>query len=467
VTTTATTVLPGRSIRAAVGVLVFVELVSGLTQGMTPALVPQLGKELGISPANLNWILAVQLLSAAICVPVISRLGDLHGHRRLLRISLALVLIGAALFAFAPGFGAMLAGQVVLGPLAALLPLELAIVRNRVDPAKARGAIGFLFAAATIGGFAGFTVAGLAHELIGSARGALAVPVVLIGLCVLISLRFVPDTTVRASGRIDWTGALTLGVGLALLLWTLGDANARMPAATLGLLVAAAALLTAWVVIELRSDHPLVDVRTLARPALLRCYLAMFVVGIPLIGSQTIGLTFLSANPAVAGYGLRLSTTSLGPLLALTGIGSILGAVLMSTISRRIGLTTSVLIGLGLNVAGNVLFYFQHQALVLFLTVTPLTAFGTSLAFAALLALVTERIDPADVAMATGMYNTLRAIGGSLGGAVFAFVLSRMTFPGSVLPTLGAYQTAWVIGGACCVAGMIALLMIGNRGGQR
>ncbi|QUQ68850.1 MFS transporter [Kutzneria sp. CA-103260] len=289
---TTETVQTGQSVRAAVGVLVFVELVSGLTQGMTPALVPQLGRELDIPTASLNWILSVELLSAAVCVPIFSRLGDLHGHRRLLRVSLLLVLLGAALFAFAPTFALMLVGQAVLGPVAALLPLELAIVRDRLDPARARGAVGLLLAGATIGGFAGFTVAGFAHSATGSVRGALAVPVVLLGLCVVVSFLLVPDSTVRAAGRIDWAGSVTVSAGLALLLWTLGDAASRPPQATAGLLAVALALLAAWVVIELRSTCPLVDIRAVVRPALLRGYLAMFVVGVPLVGSQTIGLTF-------------------------------------------------------------------------------------------------------------------------------------------------------------------------------
>ncbi|WP_326568918.1 MFS transporter [Amycolatopsis rhabdoformis] len=445
---------PRGSVRRAVGMLVVVEMVSGLIQGMTPSLIPQIGKQFGIVAADLNWIAAIQLLAASIAVPIVSRLGDLYGHRRLMRCSLASVLVGAALFAYGPSFPVMLLGQVFLGPVAALLPLQLAIVRSRLDSTRARSAIGFLVAAALIGGTAGFEVGGLVQASTNDVRATLTVPVLLAALALAIVFFFVPDSVIRARGSVDWAGALAISVGLGSLLWVLGGASGRPVGVTLALLAGSLAVLAVWVVIELKSDHPLIDVRALVRPQLLRWYLAAITLGLALVGSQTVGLTYLSADPAKIGYGLKLPPLVLAQVLVVAGLAGGIGALLMSRVSRAIGGTRTAIAGVFIDVVVQIIFIVQHDSAVLFVVLTPLGTLGTSLAFAALPAMIAEHSRPDEIAMATGMYNTTRAIGGSLGGAVFAFVLSSITLPGTRIASERAYVVAWTI---CAVAGVTAI----------
>jgi MFS family permease len=455
--------LPRGSVRRVVGMLVIVEMVSGLIQGMTPSLIPQIGKQFDIVAADLNWIASIQLLAASIAVPIVSRLGDLYGHRRLMRVSLACVLIGAALFAYGPSFPVMLLGQVFLGPVAALLPLQLAIVRSRLDSTRARSAIGFLVAAAMIGGTAGFEVGGIVQATTNDVRATLTVPVLLAALALAVVFFFVPDSVVRARGTVDWAGALAISVGLGSLLWVLGGAGGRALATTFGLLVGSLGVLAVWVAIELKSDRPLIDVRALVRPQLLRWYLAAITLGLALVGSQTVGLTFLSADPAKVGYGLRLPPIVLAQVLVAAGLAGAIGAMLMSRLSRAIGGARTVIAGVCIDVLTQVVFIAQHDSAVLFVVMTPLATLGTSLAFAALPAMIAEHSPSDEIAMATGMYNTTRAVGGSLGGAVFAFVLSSMTLPGTRIASEGAYVVAWAI---CAAAGVTAIgfvALVGRR----
>ncbi|MFD5691878.1 MFS transporter [Streptomyces rubiginosohelvolus] len=80
--------VPPRSVTAVVGLLIFFEVMSGFLQvGLAP-LLPDLADHLGIGSADLNWVVSVQLLAAAVCVPLFGRLGDLYGHRLMLRIAL-------------------------------------------------------------------------------------------------------------------------------------------------------------------------------------------------------------------------------------------------------------------------------------------------------------------------------------------------------------------------------------------
>lgn len=89
------------SVTAVVGLLVLFEVTSGFLQvGLAP-LLPDLADHLGMGSAALNWVVSVQLLAAAVCVPLFGRLGDLYGHRRTLRVATALIAAGTLVVALA------------------------------------------------------------------------------------------------------------------------------------------------------------------------------------------------------------------------------------------------------------------------------------------------------------------------------------------------------------------------------
>ncbi|NED55619.1 MFS transporter, partial [Micromonospora aurantiaca] len=88
---------PVASVTAVVGLLVLFEVVSGFLQAGIAPVLPSIGDEWGVSDSALTWVVAVQLLSAAVSLPAFGRLGDLYGHRRMLRIALVSVAAGSIL----------------------------------------------------------------------------------------------------------------------------------------------------------------------------------------------------------------------------------------------------------------------------------------------------------------------------------------------------------------------------------
>ncbi|NUO98024.1 MAG: MFS transporter, partial [Nonomuraea sp.] len=206
------------SVRAVVGLLVLFELTSGFLQGGIAPLLPEIGHELGIPDAQLSWVLSAQLLAAAVSVPVLGRLGDLHGHRRVLRGALGCVAAGTLLVAFAPSWPVLLAGRVLMGPLAALLPLEIALVRDRLPVDAARSAIARLVGSLALGTLLGGVVMGAVQEATGDVRTTLLVPAVLAVACVPVSFLAVPESARAVGGRLDWPGAALLSLTMVLLL---------------------------------------------------------------------------------------------------------------------------------------------------------------------------------------------------------------------------------------------------------
>ncbi|MEV0319733.1 MFS transporter [Streptomyces sp. NPDC050658] len=449
--------LGGARVATVVGFLVFVELVSGIIQGMMPTLLPGLGAALHVSAGDLNWVSSAQLLAAAVSVPIFGRLGDLYGHRRLLRVAAVCLALGSILVAWAPSFELLLLGRILQGPLAALLPLEMGLVRDRLSPEGARSAIGMLVGALTFGASAGLVLAGLLSEVITSVHGVLWIPAIATVACVGVVFFLVPESTTRARGTVDWAGAGLLSAGLASLLLAISQGPRWGWAAgtTLGLFALAAAILVVWVLVELRVPHPVVDIRLTVKRTLLPVYAASFLLGAALFGSQSAAALFLASPPDEVGYGFGYETLGIGWMMLPSGLLAFAGSALVPRLARAVG-ARQVLMLSGLFMAvGYAALVFAHTEIWEFVAANLVLGFGIGLGLSAMPALVLDA-SPADrTGIATGVYNTSKTLGGSVSGAVFAAILTAITFEGTEVPTESAYTTVW-----WCCAGVSVLIAV-------
>ncbi|MEU6017991.1 MFS transporter [Streptomyces sp. NPDC047515] len=449
--------LDGARVVAVVGFLVFVELTSGIIQGMMPSLLPELGSLLNVGAGDLNWVNAAQLLAAAISVPLFGRLGDMYGHRRLLRIAVLCLVAGSVLVAWSPSFGLLLLGRVLQGPLAALLPLEIGLVRDHLDAAGARGAIALLVGALTFGASAGTVISGLLRQVIPSAHGVLWIPAVATVLCAGVVLFLVPESTTRARSKVDWAGAGLLSVGLATLLLGIsqGPKWGWTDTYTLTLLVVAVVTLVSWVVVELRVPEPIVDIRLTVRRTLLPVYAASFLLGTALFGAQTASVVFLSSPPDKLGYGFGYDALGIAWLMLPSGAMAFLASLVASRLFKLIGGRGALALSGTLMVIGYVFLIVAHDEPWQFVVVNAVVGSGIGLALSAMPVLIVESSPHERTAIATGIYNTAKTVGGSVAGAVFAAILTAITFKGTKIPTIDAYTTVW----SCC-AGVAALIAV-------
>ncbi|WP_236953452.1 MFS transporter [Janibacter indicus] len=88
-----------------VGFLAAVEIASGILQGYYTPIYSDIADHLRIADGDVNWFEAAQLIVAALAVPVLSRLGDLHGHRRVLVVATMITAVGGWVVALAPASG--------------------------------------------------------------------------------------------------------------------------------------------------------------------------------------------------------------------------------------------------------------------------------------------------------------------------------------------------------------------------
>ena len=98
---------------------------------VAPAL-STIGKDLNVAPSDASWVLTAYLLSAAVLTPILGRLGDMVGKRRVLIVVLALLLAGTVLAALAPNLGVLIVARALQGAAGAVMPLSIGIVRDEL-----------------------------------------------------------------------------------------------------------------------------------------------------------------------------------------------------------------------------------------------------------------------------------------------------------------------------------------------
>ena len=183
-----------------VGYLFLVELVSGVLQGYYVPLIPDLVEHLGIRDADFNWFEAAQLLLSAIVVPILAKLGDMYGHKRILLISTVLTAAATWWLAFTGDFTSFLIAWALQGFYVVWLPLEVALIfdRGRVTgrgASQTRRAAGYLVVALEAGAIIGALGGGRVFKALGGdVQTTLMVPAVAVSLVFFAILFGVPES---------------------------------------------------------------------------------------------------------------------------------------------------------------------------------------------------------------------------------------------------------------------------------
>ena len=316
---------PRQHYNVTLAILVFAGIAFALQQTMIIPALPVLKEEFDTSTAWATWLLTGFLLSASVATPLLGKLGDQHGKERLLVISLSV-------FLSAPRRGARPEHRLAdrrprrPGRRGRRLPAQLRDHQGRVPPEKVGPAVGAVSAVFAVGGGLGLVLSGLLIDHL-SWRWIFWVGAVFVAVAVVLVYLFVPESPIKTPSRLDIPGALLLSGGLVALLLALteGDRWGWGSARILALFLAAAVLLSLWVVVELRVAEPMVDMRMLANRPVLFTNLTALIAGFALFGSFILVPTLLQLPPEVAAYGFGATATVTGLYLlpsSLTGFVS-------------------------------------------------------------------------------------------------------------------------------------------------
>ncbi|MDE0571833.1 MFS transporter [Demequina sp. B12] len=453
-----------------VGALVVVEATSGVLQGYYTPLFTDIARNLGIHDADINWFEAAQLLLSAIVVPVLARLGDMIGHRKVLIGSLIVTMIACYLIAFAPTFPLFVAAWALQGFYVVWLPLNVAIIfsRARQQPNSAaltRKGAGVIVVALQAGAIGGALLGGQAGALL-PLWGALLIPAVMVTVALVVVLFKVPDTGVRGGGSIDTLGTSVLTIALLAMMG--GLSLVRVDGITtwvVGMVAIGVLLLWVFVKVEQRAEHPLVDMSMMRSPSLWPVVVTSALFGVSVLGAQGPLSTFARTDPTEVGYGLGLTSATASYVIGAYVFSLLVGAGLFARVSAKLT-PRLVLIGASALVAVGYLALIPfHGGVAAVVTCMVIAGLGSGALVAALPAAAAAAAPPQHTGVATGLTNTTKTIGGAFASSAFAIALvtgatTALDGSESDAGSLSGYITVWAICGGTAIVATLFLFVV-------
>ncbi|MCL2515632.1 MAG: MFS transporter [Microbacteriaceae bacterium] len=453
---------------ALIGWLFCVEFTSGVLQGYYVPLVSDIVKHLGIHDADYNWFDAAQLLLSALVVPILAKLGDMFGHKRMLLLATALTAGSTWALAFSGSFTTYLIAFALQGFYVVWLPLEVALIfergrRSQTAVAQTRRAAGLLVVALEAGAIVGAVLSGILFTSLGSLPVTLTIPAICTTLVFFAILFGVPESEPLPGRRLDARGFVVLSIALLLITGGLTLMRSAGPGSVWVWVIIAAGLLTLvpFGVRELRADDPAIDLRVMRRPAMWPVITTAGLIGISLLGAQAPLSTFAGTDPS-NGYGLGLAASGRSLLIGVYLISMIVGAVLLPLVSSWMTPRWALILASALVGIGYLLFLPFHASTTEVLVNMLIAGLGSGALVAALPAAAAAAAPRGQTGVASGMTNTTKTLGGSIAAAVFGVVLltGATQAATSTAASLSGYMAVWVICGAGAVASVVLLFFV-------
>lgn len=395
--------------------------------------------------SQVSWVAVLTGLAGGVSAPLLGKAADIRGKKRMILIATALAVVGSFLSALAPNYGLLLVGRALQGMTFAVPALSISLVRDifprRIMP---------LAASLVITGIGAITIVQpfLSGWLVGEFgfRGVFWFLAIYSTVCGLGVWRCTPESTVRVPVRLDWWGAILLGLGVGMLLLALsmGGAWGWVSAETLGVIVAGIALLVGWLLVDRRVAEPLTDLRLLRSRPVATTILSggLFYGG---AGAAATVIPLMVMTPRAADGTVGFGVTPLGaavyflPLgLGTVGIGFVAGLLL-----RRTGARGPAITGCLLALAGMVFMATMHATPFQVLFAIALLGIGQGLFYAAMPNLLIAATPVEQQAITASMMQCFQALVPTIATQiVFTILVANVTAAGTY--TGGGYTAAYV-----------------------
>ncbi|MFI5842593.1 MFS transporter [Catenuloplanes sp. NPDC051500] len=437
--------------RFALPVACYAVLLVSALQTLVVPVVATIQADLGVTTSAASWVVTANLLAAAVLTPMLGRLGDLYGRRPVMLGVLTLVLLGSVLAATTSSLPLLLAGRVAQASAFGLFPLAIGVLREELPPHRLTGAMAMVSGMLSVGAGFGLAVTGLLMQHGGDYHRLfwLATALTAIGMA---GVWLLPRRAGVATGGLDWTGALLLGLGLVLLLLPLEEGNnwGWGSVRVLGLLAAAVVVLAAFVLFERRATYPLVSTRMLSHRPIVVANAAGLFFGFSMFAVFLAVSALVQTPPAVAGYGFGASVlaASLVYLLPGTALG-VITAPVGGRLVARFGAKATLVIAAAVAGAGFAMLAVLHAATWEVILGALVVNTGVTFGYAALPALLVAHVAPAETGIANSVNSIARSVGMSLGTAFVVTMMTRNPIPGPLpLPRESQLVTVFVVGAA-------------------
>ncbi|HEY2543306.1 MAG TPA: MFS transporter [Gaiellaceae bacterium] len=421
---------------------------------------PSIQKDLGLSEANLQWIINAYTLVFGGFLLLGGRAGDLLGRKRLFLIGLVIFTVASLLNGISSSSGQLIGFRALQGLGAALIsPAALSIISTTFAEGKERARALGVWAAIAIGGSAfGLVLGGWLTQSF-SWRWIFFVNVPVGVVAFLAAFRLVPESKdEQAEKHYDIAGAITVTGGLMSLVFAIvkAETNGWGAGITIGFFILAAALLASFLAIETRSPNPLVRLSIFKTRSLSSANLTMF-----LVASGMFAIFFFNTLyvQRVLGYHPLKAGLAFLPFTA----GIMVSAGFASTLAPRIGVRPVAAVGMVLTAIGMLLFARMPVGGSDLTDVLPgmiVASLGMGAVFMPLTLVATTGLKDEDQGLASGLFNTSQQIGGALGLAVLSTIAAGQTHGSSKAALVHGFHYAYAGGAAFVLAALVLMVAL-------
>ncbi|NHE65380.1 MFS transporter [Rhodococcus sp. D-46] len=443
--------------------------VVALQQTMVIPLLPDFPKILGVSADDASWLVTVTLLTSAVATPIVSRLADMFGKRRMMLISMTMIVVGSLVAAIGGNFVALLIGRGLQGFAISMIPVGISIMRDELPKEKVASATALMSATLGIGSALGLPLSGLIFEHLG--WPAIFWLSAIVGVLLIIAVAVVvPESSVRTRGKFDFLGAVMLSTALTAILLAISK-GARWgwtSELTLLMFVIGIVTLALWFPYELRVTQPMVDLRTSAKRPVLLTNVASILVGFSMYANN-LSTTQQLQMPKISGYGFELGVMAAGLCMIPAGLAMVFFAPVSANITKRFGAKITLIVGGTVLALAYIARVFLTGSIALIIISAAVVSIGTAIAYSAMPMLIMRSVPITETASANGLNSLLRSVGTSTSSAVVAAMLTSMVIPsgpGEGLPSIDAFKNIFWLAALAAVAAAAAAAFIPRRGAK-
>ena len=394
-----------------------------LLQSLIVPVLARIQVEYDTDQTTVTWVLTAYLLSASICTPLLGRVGDAIGKKRVLVLTLGALSLGSLAAALAPSIGWLIAARVLQGAGGGVLPLSFGIIRDEFQD-RVTSALSVIASLTAVGFGVGIVVAGPIVSGLGY-HWLFWLPFLVTAVSTLAAALLIPDSPVRTPGRLPVLPAVLLAGWLVALLVALSEGNdwGWLSVRILALLATAGVVVAAWVAVEQRVPVPMIDMRMMRLRGIWTTNLVAGCIGFGMFASFGFLPQFLQ-TPASAGYGFDASISESGHLLLPSAVASFLVGFTTARLIRAVGARAVIMSGTLATATAFLSMALFHDRTWQLYAATTVQGIGSGLVFSSLAGVVIAAVPREQTGVASGMNANIRTIGGSIGSAVMAGVVT-------------------------------------------
>ncbi len=455
-------------------IVVAVMYVEGM---LTPSL-PSIAEGFHVTVDQVSLVLSTYLLTGVALSPVIGKLADIYGKKKMMTIVMLIYAGAVSVTGFSPNFTFMVVARAIQGIGLTIMPLGMALVREdfpRDMVPKAQALISGMFGA-------GFAISLPLGSLISDYYGwrmtyHTAIPfIVILALLVLFKVR--ESEYRRPDVKVDYAGAALLGIPLALVVLALSEGSTWGWSSILFISVTLIGLLL-FIPMALyerkysKKGEAIFDTKLLLKRNVLIANIVLAVAGMGMyLSMQALSYKFETPSP----YGFGLSILGTGLSMVSFAIGMVIFSIVTGKLITKTGIKPLAFTGAIITFIG---FLLLSTVQTYYLTLIDEVVIGAGMAImnASVINLLVLSVEPKYMGLAVSMNSTFRYIGSSIGAPVAGSILSLYTVTEIVKTSTGnlvfsfpdktAYSYAFIIGAITFMASAFVILFAHEVLGSR